>query len=146
MAKSNAARKRARQRKKAARASLKGRGDYEVMVGDPPGSNMAEINAARELRKQLGKELVSIRQMRMRNAYRDVGGELGSALGAPRLGRLAGAGMSRLMGHGDYAVKVNSLMGRYPKDAGPAGPTPAFFENRGRWGFRVREREYIGDI
>jgi hypothetical protein len=74
-------------------------------------------------------------------AYRNVGRDLGSAIGFPGFGRAMGAGLSMIRGHGDYmAIRSNSLM-----KGGIGTPVPKF-ENGGRRGVRIVEREFLGTV
>jgi len=58
------------------------------------------------------------------------------------LGALAGEGLARLFGHGDYrtAIKGNSLM------AGVSGSSVPKFQGDGKRGVRLTEREILGNI
>lgn len=74
-------------------------------------------------------------------AYRNVGKDLGTAVGFPRVGRALGAGIGAFRGHGDYyPIKANSLV-----SGGVATRVPKFV-NGGRRGVRVIEREFIGVV
>lgn len=65
---------------------------------------------------------------------------LGSTVGLGDLGEHAGSALASLFGHGDYSLKSNSLMADASHVMVPK------FDNNGKRGIRVREREYIGDI
>jgi len=70
------------------------------------------------------------------NTLRMLGASVGGLIGQPQLGKLAGQTVSRIFGQGDYQVNAplkNSLMG-----------VPSFSPLTA--GFRVRHREYIGDV
>jgi hypothetical protein len=70
------------------------------------------------------------------------GRALGSMVGQGDLGAMAGEGLSKLFGWGDYrvAVKGNSLM------SGISGNTVPKFVGDGKRGVRLTEREFIGNI
>jgi len=75
-------------------------------------------------------------------ALGDIGAMAGAALAGPvggRLGRLAGTGIARIMGRGDYVlsnpVRGNTLSGNTPPMFGDATGTT-----------RIRHREFISDI
>lgn len=113
---------------------VKGRGDYEpatASIKDPAARLEAKID-------HLERSLV---KRRVNNAASTVGRTLGNFLGQGDLGAMAGEGLAKLFGHGDYVVKGNSLMGSVP-----AGNTPVNFSRDGRRGTRITEREYLGDI
>jgi len=65
---------------------------------------------------------------------RTAGGAAGAMLGNPGVGTALGAGISRILGHGDYTVKQNSMM---------AGPPSFAALNQG---IRIRHREYLQDV
>lgn len=72
--------------------------------------------------------------MGLRAAGAAAGGAYGGPAGAS-IGRAMGAGLSHLIGAGDYKVNSNSLIN---------GQTPAF-GNHGRM-VRLQHREYLGDV
>jgi len=80
----------------------------------------------------------------VRDAIRDVGGKAGKMiLGREDLGRWAGAGVSKLMGFGDYRIVSNSIMkGSFISGRDQQAPD---FVTSGR-NIRVIEKEYIGDV
>ncbi len=141
--KSAAAKQRQRAKKavkRVARRVLKGKGDYvDDQLAMLPSGN-SDVRAIRDEIRRLRADVSAGATLRR------AGETLGGAFGFGSAGRRLGGAVSSLLGHGDYAIKVNSLMGKYPAESGPAGPTPAFFAKRGKWGTRVVEREYIGDI
>jgi hypothetical protein len=70
------------------------------------------------------------------------GRALGSMVGQGDLGALAGEGLSKLFGWGDYrsTIKGNSLM------AGVSGNAVPKFVGDGKRGIRITEREFIGNV
>jgi hypothetical protein len=68
------------------------------------------------------------------------GGFLGGPAGSA-LGEQAATGLARFLGHGDYNIVTNSLIGKPPRDEGMPK-----FDKDGQRGTRICEREYIGDI
>jgi hypothetical protein len=70
-----------------------------------------------------------------------IGRGLGSLVGQGDLGAVAGDALSKWFGHGDYELKVNSLI----KGAGNSAAVPTFSKD-GRRGTRIVEREYIADV
>lgn len=68
------------------------------------------------------------------------GGLLGGPGGA-NLGEQAATGLARFLGHGDYEITTNSLIGKPP-----AGEGMPKFQKDGSRGTRICEREYIGDV
>jgi len=98
---------------------IRGNGDYEVGPVEDLGSYQKAL------------------------ALRRVGQMAGEKVGMPRLGRMAGAGFSKFVGHGDYQVKTNSLI----KGALSSGPEMVpYFSRTGKSGIRVREREFLGFV
>jgi hypothetical protein len=114
---------------------LRGKGDYteEVQAVKNP---LSRVEAKLD---HLEKQLVRTSKPSIKNAASGVGRVLGNFLGQGDLGAVAGEGLAKLFGHGDYSVKTNSLVDSL------TGPTLPKFSNSGR-SVRVTEREYLGDI
>lgn len=112
------------------RPVLKGRGDYDESVNaikDPLRRMEAKVD---HLEKSINKTAT------VKNAATSIGRTLGNFVNQGELGALAGSALSKYFGHGDYAVKSNSLMG-----TGRAVPK---FD--GKRGTRIQEREFLGDV
>lgn len=77
----------------------------------------------------------------IKSGLSNVGSRLGGLVGMPEFGKKAGAGISKLLGFGDYSVASNSLV----KNVGGETIVPKF-DNKGNNGIRVREREFLGDV
>lgn len=123
--------------RKSSRATLRGRGDYSVetkSIRNPAERLEAKID---HLERSLVKTTPTIK-----NAASSIGRTLGNFINQGDLGALAGEGLSRLFGHGDYNVRTNSLL----PNAKHAGPNPPKFSNNGRRGTRLTEREFVCDI
>jgi hypothetical protein len=146
MAKSTAARRRQRQRRNARSRGLTGNGDYADDVINAVG-RVPALSGAAAVAKEVKSAVSALKKFRKAEnkgeILRSTGGRLGGLMGMPRLGRAMGAGLSKIMGHGDYVPKVNSI---YHGTAEAVGPPVPFFSNSGRHGVRVVEREYVGDI
>lgn len=133
-------------KKRAGKRALRGRGDYvdDLIVNSGPAAR-----ALKEVRDEVKALKGSVNKMGstgVSSAMKMAGGALGGAFGMPVLGSRAGGALAALLGHGDYEVRVNSLMGKVPKDSHVAGAMVPFFSKEGRHGVRVTEREYLGDI
>lgn len=119
------------------RLRLRGRGDYTTEILEEP-------NYARRLEKKidhLERSLVLKTPSASKGAGL-AGRALGSLVGQGDLGAMAGEGLAKLFGFGDYrvAVKGNSLM------AGLAESTVPKFSGDGKRGVRLTEREFLGNI
>lgn len=73
---------------------------------------------------------------------RTLGTGVGSFFGAPGMGNMAGAAVSRLLGHGDYEVKTNSLI----QGGSGLNSTALVMGPDGKRGIRIQEREFIGVV
>lgn len=121
-------------RRRARRRALRGSGDYSAetkAITNPIKRVEAKID---HLEKSLVKSAMS-----KSDAASTIGRTLGNFVNQGDLGALAGSTLAKYFGHGDYNVKVNSLM----KGAHATGAT---FHNEGGRGTRITEREFIGDI
>jgi len=118
-----------------ARKQKKGKATVVVVA-----KNGLSKNQKRRLRKRQGV-VTGKGDYDLGTAYRNVGGDLGGAMGAPRAGRFLGGAISVLRGHGDYyPVRANSLM-----KGNIATPVPKF-HNGGRRSVNVVEREFLGTV
>ncbi|APG77109.1 putative capsid protein [Changjiang narna-like virus 2] len=136
MTKRNASSSRARSANNRTRR-LRGKGDYSEDIRN-------ETNVATRLEKKidhLERSLVHATPSIAKGAS-IAGRALGSLLGQGDLGAMAGEGLSKLFGFGDYrvAVKGNSLM------AGTTSTPVPKFSGDGRRGTRITEREFIGNV
>jgi len=122
---------------------LKGRGDYEISDGEPLGGYSPDVAVA-----ELRKDVKALRDaVKTRRAFEKTGSALGGMVGLPIAGTRVGGAVASLLGHGDYTVRVNSLMGgKLPPDSKIAGSMVPYFSKSGRHGVRVVEREYLGDV
>jgi len=76
-------------------------------------------------------------------ALRTLGGAAGTYFGNPTAGVTAGALVSRLLGHGDYEVKTNSLIA---PNSSPMNSAAVVMGPDGRRGVRIQEREFVGTV
>jgi hypothetical protein len=115
--------------------NLKGQGDYseEILSIERP------LQRLESKIDHLEKKLVGKGVSNANLAASTIGRTLGNFVGQGDLGAQAGSSLAKLFGHGDYNVKVNSLMD-------PNIPTGAKFANAGRRGTRIIEREFVGNI
>jgi hypothetical protein len=113
--------------------NLRGKGDYSEQVSSIP-ERLPRLEAKIDhLEQQLVKKAT------VKNAASSIGRLIGNFAGQGDLGSMAGEGLAKLFGHGDYSVKGNSLM------TSLNGPTLPKFTSTKR-GVRVVEREYLGDL
>lgn len=118
------------------RRSLRGRGDYSEDVKSIP----KPLNRLEAKIDHLERSLVHTTP-KIAHAASTLGRTLGNFVNQGDLGALAGESLAKFFGHGDYKVKMNSLVN------GPlSGPNPPKFGKAGRRGTRIMEREFIGDI
>jgi len=126
------------QRRKPTISSQKfsGRGDYSTTISaisDPVKRIEKKID---HLEKALVKNPLS-----KANAAATIGRTLGNFVGQGDLGDLAGSSLAKYFGHGDYAVKSNSLM-----SSGHTGTVVPKFTQDGKRGTRIIEREFLTNI
>lgn len=90
-------------------------------------------------------ELAALKkEVKVRKGFQNAGRFVGSVAGMPEVGSRVGGAVASLLGHGDYELRVNSLMGKMLPEL--AGTTVPYFSRQGRRGVRVTDREYIGDV
>lgn len=142
MANKQAKAARKKQNKKKKTKGITGSGDYDLS-GD-----MAFDDALQDIDKRLNqlerhpppgqpKSLVG-------QGAGILGRLAGNFLGGPsggELGHQAATGLARFLGHGDYTLTTNSLIGKPPSGEGMPK-----FDKDGSRGTRICEREYLGDI
>jgi len=125
---------------------LAGQGDYDVIEATPrvvkkPNPIASLESRVAKLESNTGKSVTPIGKLAS-----SAGKFIGDKFGYGNLGEQAGGMMARLFGHGDYDVRVNSLMQGSKDPSGERGSNMVpKFQNDGR-GVRIKEREYIGDI
>lgn len=107
---------------------MRGSGDYTP-----------EVSSIVKPMQRLEAKIDHIEKSLNRDAASTIGRTLGAVVGQPDLGAMAGRTLAKLFGHGDYTVKVNSLIKGSP-------PVTSSMSRDGKRGTRIVEREYIGDI
>lgn len=123
---------------------ISGKGDYRVgMTASEMQNDLVKIAKERDaLKKRLEKS------DRAKSMIEGIASAAGSRLGGltpfgadigSSLGSKAGSYFARLLGHGDYNFKMNSLINS------PSTAIPTFGKD-GKRGVRITEREYIGDV
>ena len=118
------------------RPSLRGKGDYSLevtQIKDPLSRLEGKID---HLEKSLVKNPLS-----KANAASLIGRTLGNFVNQGDLGAMAGSGLAKLFGHGDYHISSNSLM-----SGNPQAMSGAKFSSNGARGTRIREREFLGNV
>lgn len=128
-------------RKQMGVVKLKGRGDY--LTDDQRRSHDAQVAAQlKSLQDRVSKMSSSGAQSEVGKVAGKLGKIAGGLLGQGDLGQMAGEGLARLFGYGDYQLVENSIIGPV-NNKSTAIPV---FSKDGRRGVRVTEREYIGDV
>lgn len=110
-----------------------GSGDYDVLVKgikDPISRLEKKVD---HIEKSINKKAT------VNNAASTIGRTLGNFAGQGDLGAMAGNALAKYFGHGDYVIKSNSLMGT-------GKTTVPKFDNSGKRGTRIQEREFLGDV
>jgi hypothetical protein len=113
----------------------KGRGDYTVTTPDDVKNTLNHID---NRLNQIEKGVKSSAKTTQGQVAGTLGRLAGGFLGNADLGGQAAEGLAKWFGYGDYSVAQNSLMGK--------GQVGLKFDDDGRRGIRITEREYLGDI
>lgn len=121
------------------RKRVKGKGDYSqetLAITQPLPRLEAKVDHIEKMFSKMNKP---------GTLSANIGRSLGSFVGQPdlgsSLGELAGKGISRWLGKGDYKLKHNSLILGDPKAL-----SGAKFSSSGKRGTRIIEREFITDV
>lgn len=151
MAKKKSAAAKARQRanRKANRATVRGRGDYDMVEEEIVPPRPAKGAASAAAVASLGKRVANLEKGKGSggggkgsNAYGTVGRDLGSLFGLGNIGEKLGNVAGNIFGHGDYEVVANSLVKPGSEKSFSTMP-PSFEVSGSKHCVRIKRREYV---